>query len=68
MGPGQAVAAGPRLLQDLSALAFWCSKNVSGDRVCPDVPQPAWNWDCWETSRSEAQGMESVCLPCSGPL
>lgn len=49
MGPGQAVTAGPGSLKDLSALAVWCSKNVSGDRVCPDVPQPARNMDCWET-------------------
>lgn len=52
MGPGQAVTAGPGLLQDLSALVFWCSKNVFGDRVCPDMPQPARV--CWETSGSEA--------------
>lgn len=37
MGPGQVVAAGPKSLQDLSALVFCCSKNVFGDGVCPDV-------------------------------
>lgn len=48
MGPGQGVAAGLESLQDLFALVFWCSKNVFGDRICADMPQPARNSDCWE--------------------